>query len=344
MATLPVDQGVRGFSHLISTASRKNRATPKIHPVETVRHFLQQGALVASTVSVWLNGRKSKAVGAGMAEKTEGQDTDAGSSGAGLEPDAATEEKEQMLDVRIPHVHAPHDENFSWRGFFTHVAVVAIGLLLALGLEQGVGYVHEGFQRARLETEMRQTFQSNLGRAEGNIRILNGFRTYLIDLRNAANSRIAGGSGHAPHASDPRNNAFAPPLSLGSYEASKINGSVALLGLNRVRLYDRIEFQQNLMISTFQNFVNSISEVQAFANRFDGTDERTFAKLPEPNIAELSAAELLEYRALLGKLIENCDGYARQNANLKASYRLMLDGVDDLDTLVDSVNKPMPNP
>jgi hypothetical protein len=62
-----------------------------------------------------------------------------------------------------------------------------------------------------------------------------------------------------------------------------------------------------------------------------------------PNIAQLSPAELLEYRALLSKMIECSREYASLTANLEASYRLMLGGVEDADTLIDAINKPKSN-
>jgi hypothetical protein len=246
------------------------------------------------------------------------------------------EEVGQMLDVRIPHVHAPHGEVGGWRGFVTHIAVVVIGLLLALGLEQGVEYIHHEFQRAKLEAQMRETFQANLRRADSNIRVLNISRAYLVELRDAVNSRIAGGSGQAPNASDPRNNTYAPPLNLGSYEASKINGSVSLLGLNRVRLYDRIEFQHDLMLRSFHQFYDTLGELRAFADRFSWKNEYTTGKLAQPDIARLSPAQLLEYQGLLAKMIQYNRQYANQLAGLRLSYQLMLDGVDDLDTLLNA--------
>jgi hypothetical protein len=245
-------------------------------------------------------------------------------------------EEMPMLDVRLPHVHAPQEERFSWRGFLTHIAVVAIGLLLALGLEQGVEAIHHEFQRAKLEAQMRETFQANLGRADSNVRRLNDFRAYLMDLRDAVNARIAGGVGQAPGVSDPRNNVYVPPLGLGSYAASKLDGSVGLLGLNRVRLYDRIEFQQNVMLGSWQRFFDSVADLRAFSSRFSQPDETRFAKLSQPDIAGLSAAELLEYRALLGKSIEYSRTYATLTANLKLSYQLMLAGADDVNILVDA--------
>lgn len=241
-----------------------------------------------------------------------------------------------MLDTRMPHVHAPHGEVGGWRGFVTHIAVVAIGLLLALGLEQAAGAVHHAFERARLEAEMRLTFQSDLRRAESDIRVLNGLRAYLIDLRNAVNVRIAGGTGPAPSASDPRNDVYAPPLNLGSYEAAKSNGSVSLLELNRVRLYDRIEFQQDLMLRSFHQFYDTLGEIRAFADRFNPKDEYVSGKLVQADIDRLSPAQLVEYQVLLGKMIQYDRQYANQLAGLRLSYQLMLQGADDVDILLNA--------
>lgn len=55
-----------------------------------------------------------------------------------------------MIDVH-PAPHAAH----SWREFFVHIATIAIGLLLALGLEQTVELVHRHHQRDRLEDALR---------------------------------------------------------------------------------------------------------------------------------------------------------------------------------------------
>jgi hypothetical protein len=247
----------------------------------------------------------------------------------------AIEEPGQMLDVRIPHVHAPHGEVGGWRGFVTHIVIVAIGLFLALGMEQGVEAIHHEFQRSNLESQMRETFQANIGWIDSNIRVLDSDRAYLIELRNAVNSRIAAGHDPAPKDSDPRNTVFAPPPNLGSYEASKINGSVGLLGLNRARMYARIEFQQNLMLNSFQHFFDTIAELRAFADRNTKTDENGRGKIIQPNIDGLSAPQLLEYQLLLTKFIQYNRQYATQLVNLKRSYQLMLDGVDDVNILLD---------
>src|ERR1700734_2390481 len=49
------------------------------------------------------------------------------------EKPATTEVPEPKLDV-----HAPHQSVHSWRDFFVHIATIAVGLLIAVGLEQTI--------------------------------------------------------------------------------------------------------------------------------------------------------------------------------------------------------------
>ena len=46
-----------------------------------------------------------------------------------------------MLDV-----HAPHESVRTWKDFLIHIAAIAVGLLIALGLEQTVEYFHHRHQ------------------------------------------------------------------------------------------------------------------------------------------------------------------------------------------------------
>ena len=50
---------------------------------------------------------------------------------------AAPEQTTPMIDV-----HAPHPVVHTWRDFFVHIATIAVGLLIAVALEQTVEYIH----------------------------------------------------------------------------------------------------------------------------------------------------------------------------------------------------------
>jgi len=114
------------------------------------------------------------------------------------------------------------------------------------------------------------------------------------------------------------------------------------LGLNRVRLYDRIEFQHSTMLASWQHFFDTLSDLRGFADRYSEKDEYTFGTLAQPDIDSLSKAELVEYQSLLAKLIQYDRQLVAQLSNLKTSYAVMLDGVDDLDALLDSISPRKP--
>lgn len=82
-------------------------------------------------------------------------------------PISAAEEPAAMLEV-----HAPHDAPHSWKDFFIHIATITTGLLIAVGLEQTVEYVHHRFQAAEMAARLH---------AES----LQNHEMVLIDLRQA---------------------------------------------------------------------------------------------------------------------------------------------------------------
>jgi hypothetical protein len=61
-----------------------------------------------------------------------------------------------MLDV-----HAPHDAVRTWRDFCIHIAAIAVGLLIAIGLEQTVEYFHHRHQVAETREALRVEREQN---------------------------------------------------------------------------------------------------------------------------------------------------------------------------------------
>jgi uncharacterized iron-regulated membrane protein len=61
-----------------------------------------------------------------------------------------------MLDV-----HAPHGPTHGWRDFLSHIAAIAIGLLLALALEKLAEYIHERHQLTEARRELAMEAAEN---------------------------------------------------------------------------------------------------------------------------------------------------------------------------------------
>jgi hypothetical protein len=60
-------------------------------------------------------------------------------------------------------VHPPHEPIHGWRDFFTHLATITIGLLIALSLEGCVEWQHHRHLVHEAEVSLRSEIQSNEG-------------------------------------------------------------------------------------------------------------------------------------------------------------------------------------
>lgn len=69
-----------------------------------------------------------------------------------------------MLDV-----HSPHNPVHGWREFLVHIAAIAIGLLLALGLEQLAAYIHQRRQLTEARHELAMELATNRRDFEANV-------------------------------------------------------------------------------------------------------------------------------------------------------------------------------
>jgi hypothetical protein len=63
-----------------------------------------------------------------------------------------------MLDV-----HPPHAPTHTWKDFFLHIATIVIGLLIAIGLEQTVEYIHHRNQVAEARQALLEERDQNKG-------------------------------------------------------------------------------------------------------------------------------------------------------------------------------------
>jgi hypothetical protein len=61
-----------------------------------------------------------------------------------------------MLDV-----HPPHQSTHTWKDFFIHLATIVVGLMIAVGLEQTVEYVHHRHQLAVARAALRSERDNN---------------------------------------------------------------------------------------------------------------------------------------------------------------------------------------
>jgi hypothetical protein len=69
-------------------------------------------------------------------------------------------------------VHAPHEPVHTWKDFAIHLAIVTIGLFIALMMEAGVEYWHHRHVVAEARANIRQELEDNHKAAQENVKDL----------------------------------------------------------------------------------------------------------------------------------------------------------------------------
>jgi len=246
-------------------------------------------------------------------------------------PTAIKENPKPMLEV-----HAPHEALHTWRGFFIHIATIVIGLFIAVGLEQTVVLFEHRRQRAQLEEQLRGVFRSDLQHDTQNFQQLSAFRAYLIQLQAAITARLdRQSSSSQPPVNDSRMATFPAFPSLAPYDAAKENGTIALLSSDRLRIYNRIAFQREIMSTVRERWFDSLTSIEAFQERFVDSP----GSLEMGNIATLFPAELIEYRTIVASAIKFTDLFIARLHLFDSEIQAVLDGVRDEDELLDEMLK-----
>ena len=206
--------------------------------------------------------------------------------------------------------HAGAEPMHTVRGFLIHIAAIAIGLLLALVLDQTVLGIHHAHERREVEAHMRDVLASNVKGSTGNLATLRSLRAYLSALRADITTHLRADGQHR-QSTGPAS--FSAPIitlpSLAPYEAAQKDGTVTIMGSDRIRLYNRIAFVRDLALSALTDWERAIGDLQGFQKRYiDSAGAIELGGVAKgPDLGTLSPAELTDYLARVGTLIQETD-------------------------------------
>jgi hypothetical protein len=247
-------------------------------------------------------------------------------------------------------VHAPQEALHSWKGFFTHIATIVIGLFIAVGLEQTVEFFHHRHLRAQLEEQMQGVFAGDIQSDAASIEQLAGLRGYLMEVRAAIIGRLNGKQEPlVPPANDPRMATFPTFPNLAPYDAAKENGTVAYLPVARIRLYNRVAFQRELAAIVREHWFDALAALAAFNERYvDSTGNLEMGGTTvAPDLANLSRAELTEYLSVVSTLIKYTDLFIGRFHLFDSESKAILTGVPDETAMIREIVRERnanPNP
>jgi hypothetical protein len=193
-----------------------------------------------------------------------------------------------MLDV-----HVPQKSEHTWTDFFIHIGTIAVGLLLAIGLEQSVEYIHHARERrelrAALYTESGQVQKDGhnmLIAAEAEIHWI-GTRIGQLQAALRDNQPVQS----PPQSKLPPGERPSDPI----WQAAKTSNSAALLDRDELTAYGELSKYCELSNGSIDDTARARRPAQAYARRFGGD-------LFTADLSQASRPELQEMLERLGNV------------------------------------------
>ena len=236
-----------------------------------------------------------------------------------------------MIDI-----HAPHESTHSWRDILIHLAIVIIGIFIAIGLEQTVEYFHHLHQRHQLEDNMRGELRVNVRHDAQDFRILADVRAYTVELKSAVTARRTGKTlPQPPAANDLRRHRIPLAPSIAIWDAAKLDATITLLPSREISLFNGVVLQHDLTFAALDDFQHAAFALESFEERF--IDTRGAFDMgypaPPPNLDAMSPADLTQYETLLAAYIKAVDRINVRLHFFDSVVRAILDGATDRDDL-----------
>ena len=142
-----------------------------------------------------------------------------------------------MLDV-----HPPHETAHTWKDFFIHLATISIGLLIAIGLEQTVEYVHHRHQVAEMMEKLRAETLENREILQADLKETDRV-TSVVDANLSALAAIKEGRDQSPFTPSPLPDRFGYVPADTSWLMMRDSALLSIVPGLLVRNYFRIEVQ-----------------------------------------------------------------------------------------------------
>jgi hypothetical protein len=198
-----------------------------------------------------------------------------------------------MLDV-----HPPHTPTHTWRDFFIHIATIVIGLLIAVGLEQSVEWLHHRHERHQLQHDLVIEAENNLEVIKLNDVYFHQQGSALAALRTQVDS-LRGHPADGPHRAaistvTGSNRYFFPDAPV--WNTAKESGLVTLLPRREAALYDLVYGQNDLVTIQFHKYDETLGALRDFCLRFTADPSRDL------DLTTLSPDDLQQYKVLLANL------------------------------------------
>jgi hypothetical protein len=172
-------------------------------------------------------------------------------------------------------IHPPQHGIQSWREFLLHMTTIVLGILIAIGLEQTVEWVHHRQERSQLQSELREEAEKNRAIITEDLRLVSTETWTTEAMKTVAASRAGtdgrirlelgrvpctGGSLNTPGV-----RYFAPSEAV--WTAASESGLTAVIPAPEARVYARLQHNLALLTALRDRVAMTCDEVVSLQRR-----------------------------------------------------------------------------
>ncbi len=260
--------------------------------------------------------RDLPAAGDLSAERLMVADVAEGAADLGIETGIA-DTPEDPEDGRMLDVHPPHEGIHSWKQYLLHMSTIVLGLLIAIGLEQSVEWLHRANERRELRESLQRESDEAIRAAKSSEAIDVPSIEWIDTRRKLIEDALATHRAFtAPLPKRPHVDSVQP--SDPAWNAAKSSGMLSLLTQNEVEVYSLADQLIAASQSAFEEGVAGASKRGQFEYGHSLPNDPT-----EMDLSKATPAELGQYRDLLA-----------DEATAWTQYRVLCEYVRGVETAI----------
>jgi len=191
-----------------------------------------------------------------------------------------------MLDV-----HAPHEATHTWGDFFIHIATIAVGLLIAVALEQTVEAVHRHHEVAALREDLHAETEQILADSQRADKAMDYEMQWLAG--RIAQVRVAAWDGKPLAAEEPNQMPYFASPDIPIWRSAKAAGKTSLLTKGEINAYAEVEYVQTHVESMSDDGRKAVANQTSFVEKFPKLSNGA------PDFTKASREDLQTYLGLL---------------------------------------------
>jgi hypothetical protein len=229
-----------------------------------------------------------------------------------------------MIDV-----HPPHAAVHTWKDFLIHMSAICLGLLLAIGLEQSVEWVHHRHQRHRLEEDLHAEMQMNNEYLSRDFDYLVATRDWAANQAQTIQAAIATHTtSHLVYQPPPRNfDLYVLPNDSVWQHASE-SGITSLLPREEARSYTLLYRFRARLFDTYKQLFDAHYAVMATGLKFSAGHN------PQPDLSRMTPSQLDEFSSALSKEATALNTNIVFCGFMAGAQRALLDGANSESEIV----------